>query len=118
MHNCKPRLPAVVVVGFPGGCYKAEATCAASKCARCSCRCYPAACTPAPLALPLTVPSRIVVSACPTRPFLACRFQLERLGYFCVDPDTTSSGSLVLNRTCTLKESSSKQTVARGGGKS
>jgi hypothetical protein len=49
-------------------------------------------------------------------PFLS-RFQLERLGYFCVDPDTASSGSLVLNRTCTLKESSSKQTAARGGKK-
>jgi glutaminyl-tRNA synthetase len=46
-----------------------------------------------------------------------CRFQLERLGYFCVDPDTASSGSLVLNRTCTLKESSSKQTAARCGKK-
>ena len=33
----------------------------------------------------------------------ACRFQLERLGYFCVDPDTEPS-KLVLNRTCTLKE--------------
>lgn len=32
-----------------------------------------------------------------------CRFQLERLGYFCVDPDTRV-GKLVLNRTCTMKE--------------
>lgn len=31
-------------------------------------------------------------------------FQLERLGYFCVDPDSTP-GRLVLNRTCTLKDS-------------
>ena len=30
------------------------------------------------------------------------RFQLERLGFFCVDPDSTPS-KLVLNRTCTLK---------------
>jgi glutaminyl-tRNA synthetase len=31
------------------------------------------------------------------------RFQLERLGYFCVDPDTRP-GTLVLNRTCTLRD--------------
>jgi glutaminyl-tRNA synthetase len=38
------------------------------------------------------------------------RFQLERLGYFCVDPDSSSSGGvLVLNRTCTLRESFPKQ---------
>ena len=33
-----------------------------------------------------------------------CRFQLERLGYFAVDPDSRP-GALVLNRTVTLKES-------------
>lgn len=32
------------------------------------------------------------------------RFQLERLGYFCVDPDS-KPGALVLNRTCTLRDS-------------
>ena len=32
------------------------------------------------------------------------RFQFERLGYFCVDPDT-SDGRLVFNRTVTLKDS-------------
>ncbi|GIW45689.1 MAG: glutamine--tRNA ligase [Candidatus Binatia bacterium] len=32
------------------------------------------------------------------------RFQLERLGYFCVDPDTERLGRLVLNRTVTLKD--------------
>ena len=32
------------------------------------------------------------------------RLQLERLGYFCVDPDSRD-GALVLNRTVTLKES-------------
>ena len=35
-------------------------------------------------------------------------FQFERLGYFCVDPDTTPAeegGMMVLNRTCSLKES-------------
>jgi len=31
------------------------------------------------------------------------RFQFERLGYFCVDPDTTSS-NLVFNRTVTLRD--------------
>jgi glutaminyl-tRNA synthetase len=31
------------------------------------------------------------------------RFQLERLGYFCVDPDS-APGRLVLNRTCTLRD--------------
>ena len=35
------------------------------------------------------------------------RFQLERLGYFAVDPDTVP-GKLVLNRTVTLKEASGK----------
>jgi len=32
------------------------------------------------------------------------RFQFERLGYFCVDPDSRP-GALVFNRTVTLKES-------------
>jgi glutaminyl-tRNA synthetase len=32
------------------------------------------------------------------------RFQFERLGYFCVDPDS-ASGKLVINRTVTLKDS-------------
>lgn len=32
------------------------------------------------------------------------RFQLERLGYFCVDPDSDHLGKLVLNRTVTLKD--------------
>jgi glutaminyl-tRNA synthetase len=32
------------------------------------------------------------------------RFQFERLGYFCVDPDSSSDG-LVFNRTATLKAS-------------
>ena len=35
---------------------------------------------------------------------MTCRFQLERLGYFAVDPDSRP-GTLVLNRTVTLKES-------------
>ncbi len=35
------------------------------------------------------------------------RFQFERTGYFCVDPDTTS-GNVVFNRTVTLKDSWAK----------
>ena len=41
----------------------------------------------------------------------ACRFQLERIGYFCVDKDS-SARCLVLNRTVTLKESTVKATIA------
>ena len=33
-----------------------------------------------------------------------CRYQLERLGYFCIDLDSRP-GKLVMNRTCTLRES-------------
>ena len=54
--------------------------------------------------------SREVLSDCWIEPSLAdlavgsiC--QLERLGYFCVDPDKTEQGSPVLNRTVTLKDS-------------
>jgi glutaminyl-tRNA synthetase len=32
------------------------------------------------------------------------RFQLERMGYFCLDDDS-SPGKVVLNRTVTLRES-------------
>jgi len=35
------------------------------------------------------------------------RYQFERLGYFCVDPDT-ASGRLVFNRTVTLKDTWAK----------
>ncbi|HXV35776.1 MAG TPA: glutamine--tRNA ligase/YqeY domain fusion protein, partial [Myxococcota bacterium] len=37
------------------------------------------------------------------------RFQLERLGYFCVDPDAERAGRLVLNRTVGLRDSWEKQ---------
>jgi glutaminyl-tRNA synthetase len=40
------------------------------------------------------------------------RLQLERLGYFCVDPDSRP-GALVLNRTVTLRDTWSK--LARKG---
>ena len=36
--------------------------------------------------------------------------QFERLGYFCVDPDS-SAGSLVFNRTVTLRDQWAKITV-------
>jgi glutaminyl-tRNA synthetase len=36
------------------------------------------------------------------------RFQFERLGYFCVDPDT-KTGHPVFNRTVTLKDSWAKE---------
>ena len=36
------------------------------------------------------------------------RFQLERLGYFCVDPDTEAAGKPVLNRTVTLRDTWAK----------
>jgi glutaminyl-tRNA synthetase len=50
-----------------------------------------------------------VVTACKLEPSLAGvtagdRFQFERLGYFCVDPDS-KPGHLVFNRTVTLKDS-------------
>jgi glutaminyl-tRNA synthetase len=35
------------------------------------------------------------------------RFQFERMGYFCTDPDSTAS-HLVFNRSCTLKDSYKK----------
>ena len=35
------------------------------------------------------------------------RFQFERMGYFCVDPDARP-GALVFNRTVTLKDSWAK----------
>ncbi|KAK9864032.1 hypothetical protein WJX84_000961 [Apatococcus fuscideae] len=40
------------------------------------------------------------------------RFQLERLGYFCVDSDSSSS-NMVINRTCTLRESASSKAVSK-----
>jgi glutaminyl-tRNA synthetase len=38
---------------------------------------------------------------------LADRYQFERVGYFCLDPDSTP-GSLVFNRTLALKDSWAK----------
>lgn len=47
---------------------------------------------------------------------LRCSFQLERLGYFCVDPDSTP-GHLVLNRTCMLKDSFAAERKAPAKGR-
>ena len=49
-----------------------------------------------------------LLAGCKVEPSLAAaapgsRYQLERLGYFCVDPDS-APGRLVLNRTVTLKD--------------
>ena len=41
------------------------------------------------------------------------RYQFERLGYFCVDPDSTA-GALVFNRTVSLKDSWAKIAGAAG----
>jgi glutaminyl-tRNA synthetase len=53
-----------------------------------------------------------VLSSCRVEPSLknavsGNRFQFERLGYFCVDPDS-SKGSLVFNRTITLRDTWAK----------
>ena len=53
-----------------------------------------------------------VLSGCKLEPFLAnaaplSRYQFERLGYFCVDPDS-SSGKPVFNRTVALRDTWAK----------
>jgi glutaminyl-tRNA synthetase len=55
-----------------------------------------------------------VLSGCRVEPSLANarsgdRFQLERLGYFCVDADSESAGKLVLNRTVGLRDTWAKE---------
>jgi glutaminyl-tRNA synthetase len=52
------------------------------------------------------------LTECKLEPSLAnaavgCRFQFERLGYFCVDPESTP-GKLVFNRTVALKDTWAK----------
>ncbi len=42
------------------------------------------------------------------------RFQFERLGYFSVDPDTTTAGHLVVNRTVGLRDTWAKIEKAPG----
>jgi glutaminyl-tRNA synthetase len=53
-----------------------------------------------------------ILANCKLEPSMAgasagSRFQFERLGYFCVDPDSTS-GSLVINRTVALRDTWAK----------
>ncbi|MZP67107.1 MAG: glutamine--tRNA ligase, partial [Bacteroidales bacterium] len=53
-----------------------------------------------------------VVRGCKAEPSLATarpldKFQFQRLGYFCVDPDSTSN-NLVFNRTVGLRDSWAK----------
>jgi glutaminyl-tRNA synthetase len=53
-----------------------------------------------------------VLSGCKVEPSLGSsepgnRFQFERMGYFCVDPDSTG-GNLVFNRTATLRDTWAK----------
>lgn len=47
---------------------------------------------------------------------LGSRFQLERLGYFCVDVKDSRPGRLVLNRTVSLRDSWAKIEKAQGQG--
>ncbi len=60
-----------------------------------------------------------VLKACPVEPSLAgaepgSRFQFERQGYFCVDPDS-AKGKLVFNRAVTLRDTWAKIEKARKG---
>jgi glutaminyl-tRNA synthetase len=62
--------------------------------------------------------SETVLTGCLVEPSVADvpvgeTVQFERLGYFCVDPDSTP-GALVLNRTLTLKDTWAK-VQAKGG---
>ena len=43
------------------------------------------------------------------------RYQFERLGYFCVDPDS-APGKLVFNRTVALRDSYARIEKAQQGG--
>ncbi len=60
----------------------------------------------------LNANSLVVLSSCRVEPSLAgaphsSRYQFERLGYFCVDPDSLAE-QLVFNRTVTLRDSWAK----------
>ena len=63
-----------------------------------------------------------VLTACQLEPGLAgaevgSRYQFERLGYFCVDPDSTA-GAPVFNRTVTLRDTWAKIQKAQKAGRS
>jgi len=62
--------------------------------------------------------SLTTLPACPVEPSLknaapGSRFQFERLGYFCVDPDSTAE-KLVFNRTVTLRDEWARIQKAQG----
>jgi glutaminyl-tRNA synthetase len=65
-----------------------------------------------PASLEVVPEARVEPSLAAVRP--GDRFQFERLGYFCVDPDARP-GRLVLNRTVTLRDTWAK-IAGRGGG--
>ncbi|HUV38350.1 MAG TPA: glutamine--tRNA ligase, partial [Planctomycetota bacterium] len=61
-----------------------------------------------------------VLAGCKVEPSLSdagplARYQFERMGYFCVDRDTTD-GKLVFNRTVTLRDPWAKIQKARQHG--
>ena len=62
---------------------------------------------------PISIPNSLeIVRGCKVEPALAQahpseRFQFERQGYFCVDPDSRA-GAPVFNRTVTLKDTWAK----------
>ena len=67
-----------------------------------------------------------VLTGCKVEPSLAgatvgSRYQFERKGYFCVDPDSVSPGSveggLVFNQTVSLRDSWAKIQKKQGGSK-
>ncbi|MHC4109283.1 MAG: glutamine--tRNA ligase, partial [Planctomycetota bacterium] len=67
----------------------------------------------------LNLNSLAVLRSCHVEPSLASaepggRYQFERLGYFCVDPDS-SSVNLVFNRTVTLRDPWAKLQKAMAG---
>ena len=52
---------------------------------------------------------KVEAALAPAGSSVGVAFQFQRLGYFCVDPDSNpASGRLVFNRTTTLREASSK----------
>lgn len=75
--------------------------------------------TSGPAPYPAAVLRRLgstIVETVRLNPTDACRFQLERLGYFYVDPDSIISDTgckLVINRTCTLRDSFQKTAAAK-----
>ncbi|MEW6440360.1 MAG: glutamine--tRNA ligase/YqeY domain fusion protein [bacterium] len=62
-----------------------------------------------------------VLHACRVEPSLAgahpgARYQFERQGYFCMDPDASKDGRLVFNRTVSLRDTWAKIERAEKGG--